>query len=1173
MLGQLCFKLGWIETTIKLVDKYYIYIKYDVHRNNSGSVQTNFSEIKECLRDYGLLVNPKVLDNIKSETRGSALKVLHQIRLISQKSREKRKYEQSMVVKTVKDSILGSLTEEKSMLKGKGGQALNPKQLTTIKMQEHLEHFPNEKKKQIRQLYKEHKETEELHKTLLKDQRKIRLEAMMTNKQFMDEWQGKGRENWASNQRRLYLQRKKVENFEQSEVNKFMRNIERYKNNAGGEANSAMEEFVRNLERLGIDINAVDLNVGQTKKKEAVSAVAIMGRIRDKRATNEFARKEKQRRNRKMAVEETKTQSEIEKRVEEEKLILRLWEQSLQYRNSADRKKKITDCNRYDEEHRFGISRKFGVNRKSELEKVMKDTSNFYEEKKDERKEYFIEQGKLLHRQERSHKEGKQEIHKQLLEDMMSSILELTNEAFKKQIHSESQQIEGKQWKKWMNLFVEGESVTAFSTFYSPKKEKKQKGEESEVEKAYVRSANYDILDYMNHMGIWTTSSLLQMVSESLHMAEREGLEMGVKSIEEMQEVKNNYMLAHIKTEMETQIPATWDDGQVQPLVLHQYDESSHLQHGETGKVLVPMETGRSGIINTVTVNNTVTVPPQIPQIPLYHAYKIVILGGALVGKSYQSDRIARKYKLKVFEMEKMVREAIQLIVPSKEVNEEEAVHTSQAAAGKGKKGGRPPPKKKESSPDIDKNLNVYDTPQIREIGEKLNKGKEEGEGIEDITYATLFIEYLKAAFEMKTVSERKQLIKEKVRRREEIRLEMEQVKEDLDNKAKNKQAAKREQELIGELEGLEGREEMGWILEGFPCTLRQAELLEEGLTGFKKKEPGSRNKEGANILSIPISDIFSPTGPIRIPPPPPRELTPEKNEGEQKWWGMTKGRPKTIKKQKTVNTEQVNVIQKSFTAVESTGLGMLLWLSGTLSQGVHRVNNMRTDPDTGAIYNLNLTQVDDPKVRDRLVQGEQPDIMALKSRNEEFEGHQEELIKWFRQFGDVGHKFEVLRSVDAGLPCEQIDAEVDAHLEALGKINELKEEILIREIEEEIQRENTADDFERADSKDIRGKEKEEPVPVPALHKGSQSQLAKSSSKVMFNRKISTKPMHSLTPSQISPGNTMLQSAEMSSIGLVPQEKLIKHWNKMTDDYIDAFRGIFKYTRKHKYNILYIYK
>jgi hypothetical protein len=96
---------------------------------------------------------------------------------------------------------------------------------------------------------------------------------------------------------------------------------------ATNELNGGIDEFERNLQKLGIEKNTnIEDAIKRMEEKKGVppgqiqnfSYAATMNKIKEKKNVSEFAAKERDRRRRKMVVDQSKTQTDLDRKKNEE---------------------------------------------------------------------------------------------------------------------------------------------------------------------------------------------------------------------------------------------------------------------------------------------------------------------------------------------------------------------------------------------------------------------------------------------------------------------------------------------------------------------------------------------------------------------------------------------------------------------------------------------------------------------------------------------------------------------------------------------------------------------------------------------------------------------------------------------------------------------------------------
>lgn len=156
------------------------------------------------------------------------------------------------------------------------------------------------------------------------------------NREFMHQWMAEGHKNWQKNQKKRQEAIAKVEYFENREVKAYKDKLERELTQATRELIGGVNEFEQNLQKLGIEKNTnIEEAIKRMEEKKGIppgqiqnfSYAATMNKIKEKKNVQDFAAKERDRRRRKMVVDQTKTQSELDKKRNEELLIEKLLKQ------------------------------------------------------------------------------------------------------------------------------------------------------------------------------------------------------------------------------------------------------------------------------------------------------------------------------------------------------------------------------------------------------------------------------------------------------------------------------------------------------------------------------------------------------------------------------------------------------------------------------------------------------------------------------------------------------------------------------------------------------------------------------------------------------------------------------------------------------------------------------
>ena len=200
---------------------------------------------------------------------------------------------------------------------------------------------------------------DESEKTLIKSiqqrKREENRQKLRENQDFMKEWQAEGKENWKVNQRMRRATIAKNQYFEDREVAQFKRKLTQELEQATSELTGGVDEFEKNLQKLGIEpITNIDDAIKKQDEKRGIppgqiqnfSFPATMNKIKETKKQSDFAGKERERRRRKLAVDQAKTQALLTKQKQEDQLVQKLLKQQKEEQEEAYAIKRQTKCKR-----------------------------------------------------------------------------------------------------------------------------------------------------------------------------------------------------------------------------------------------------------------------------------------------------------------------------------------------------------------------------------------------------------------------------------------------------------------------------------------------------------------------------------------------------------------------------------------------------------------------------------------------------------------------------------------------------------------------------------------------------------------------------------------------------------------------------------------------------------
>lgn len=146
----------------------------------------------------------------------------------------------------------------------------------------------------------------------------------------MKEWEAEGKKNWQQNTTNRDNAIAKVKYFEDKEVTQYKTKLNKLLDEATVEMQGGVNDFSKNLQKLGIEQNTnIDDAMKRMEEKKGIppgqiqnfSYAATMNKIKEGKNVNDFAGKERDRRRRKLVVDQAKTQTDLDRKKNEESLI------------------------------------------------------------------------------------------------------------------------------------------------------------------------------------------------------------------------------------------------------------------------------------------------------------------------------------------------------------------------------------------------------------------------------------------------------------------------------------------------------------------------------------------------------------------------------------------------------------------------------------------------------------------------------------------------------------------------------------------------------------------------------------------------------------------------------------------------------------------------------------
>lgn len=169
----------------------------------------------------------------------------------------------------------------------------------------------------------------------------------------MKEWQAEGKKNWKVNRETRAKEIARMLSFDDREVQMYKEVLNKQLVTHTHEMNYGIADFQENMRKLGIEENiSIQEAVKRQEEKAGIppgqiqnfSYAATMNKIKDTKNNNEFAGKERERRNRKMQVDQRRIQETLDAKKMEENLIIRLMNQQSKEKDAAYVRWRNTQC-------------------------------------------------------------------------------------------------------------------------------------------------------------------------------------------------------------------------------------------------------------------------------------------------------------------------------------------------------------------------------------------------------------------------------------------------------------------------------------------------------------------------------------------------------------------------------------------------------------------------------------------------------------------------------------------------------------------------------------------------------------------------------------------------------------------------------------------------------------
>lgn len=389
------------------------------------------------------------------------------------------------------------------------GRRLNEmnKAQKTVNLEKHLKPFRDFQTLQEEILRKRRQEDLIKEQKIKDEMRKISLNKLQRNMAFLENWNEKGKENWEKNQKIMKERVIKEEEFRAKTLEHKSVRLQAIHEQNKKEIYEGIEQFESNLKKHGIESpeslekKALSLDKSHTM----FSASATMLRIKEKKMVSDFMRKERDKRRRKMIVDQAKAQREIEVKKREELLIEKLNQESRQEKELSYEIWRAGQCKEIIKENRILREEKY----KQKREQCVLSSKYKEEEMLAILQQEFLvdlEAKKLrLSELQVQHKKEIRKKHYDLMRDVVCNIFEMSELLYLHQQDQDSEDFSPAFFTEITRLFTNDQPLIPYSTTREPLGIQALTQEPSnQVKNSMDFLAKQELNDYIQGKGVWT---------------------------------------------------------------------------------------------------------------------------------------------------------------------------------------------------------------------------------------------------------------------------------------------------------------------------------------------------------------------------------------------------------------------------------------------------------------------------------------------------------------------------------------------------------------------------------------------------------------------------------------------------------------------------------------------
>ncbi|CAD8205275.1 unnamed protein product [Paramecium octaurelia] len=445
----------------------------------------NFQLLEPTFKTLHISFNFQIADQVIKGKRGVAMQLLYQLQMQLQKVNDP--HDVMMHAKTGKYNVIQPLMvirqpkdQFDKMEQDFFMQKLNErnKAQKDVNLERHLGKFTTfaiqQAEKERRLKIKE--ETEE--RNLKEEMRKIQLNKLQRNMAFMEDWNQKGIENWKKNQQIRHKNKVNDDKFKSTMQKMAEDRLVQTQQFLKGEMEQQIEQF-------------------ENRQKEEPVSLGLRNKM-----MNEFMRKERDKRRRKMIVDQEKQTDELQRREycvleklkqqsrQEKEIMYEIW-RAFQCKEVICENRQLRDDNYRNKQELNVINQKF---KEEEMLRSLQQEFNEEIELQQKRQLEINVEYKLLIRQQNYEKCRK----------LVEILFEIEEQVYEHLQNHDSNQINEQFTRENNHLFEQGMELIPYKRFrtYDPIKELKKQENQNYKQKMFL--AKMEMQDYLEGTGAWS---------------------------------------------------------------------------------------------------------------------------------------------------------------------------------------------------------------------------------------------------------------------------------------------------------------------------------------------------------------------------------------------------------------------------------------------------------------------------------------------------------------------------------------------------------------------------------------------------------------------------------------------------------------------------------------------